>query len=294
MIPGVILAEYLIAKKITGKIAGWTKPLTQFANLNDICGTSFILAFISPKAANTMLVNYKNRGLISKKEMVIASIMNSFPTVVMHWRYLLPVYIPLLGLTGLAYFLILMAVGFGKTAIIMMYGRLTLHEKRHITECEDEEQEFISSKDALKTALKCSEKPLIKILSITIPVLLIVSLLINLGVFDHIGEGMKSLSFLFPVPAAALAVIAAQFGSFIAGAGVASALLNGGELTAAEVITTLLIGNILTSVTRNIKWYGSSYAAIFGPKTGAAIMIISTLLRNGLMLIAVIILLLIF
>ena len=294
MIPGVIFAEFLIAKKITGKIAKWTKQLTGFANLNDICGTSFLLAFISPKAAKTMLVNYKGKNPISEKEMTVASIMNSFPTVIMHWRYLLPVYIPLLGFTGLAYFLVLMAVGFGKTGVVMLYGRMTFRERRHISEEEAGAEEFISRGEALKAALKNSKEPLRKILSITIPTLLIVSLLINLGIFDQLGNGMKSLSFLFPIPAAALAIIAAQFGSFIAGAGVASALLNGGELTPAEIITTLLIGNILTSVTRSIKWYGSSYAAIFGPRTGASIMIISTALRNGMMLIAVIILLILF
>ncbi|UUX91264.1 nucleoside recognition protein [Methanoplanus endosymbiosus] len=294
MIPGVIFAEFLIAKKITGKIAKWTKPLTGFANLNDICGTSFLLAFISPKAANTMLVNYKDKELISEKEMIVASVMNSFPTVVMHWRYLLPVYIPLLGFTGILYFLILMAVGFGKTGVVMLYGRFKFREREYIPEEERGSVEFITSKAALKTAIESSKKPLIKILSITIPTLLIVSVLINLGIFDQLGNGMKNLSFLFPIPTAALAIIAAQFGSFIAGAGVASALLNGGELTPAEIITTLLIGNILTSVTRSIKWYGSSYAAIFGPKTGASVMIISTALRNGMMLIAVIILLTLF
>jgi hypothetical protein len=48
------------------------------------------------------------------------------------------------------------------------------------------------------------------------------------------------------------------------------------------------------SVTRSIKWYGTSYATIFGLKAGVTIMIISTALRNGIMLIAVILLLVIF
>lgn len=57
-----------------------------------------------------------------------------------------------------------------------------------------------------------------------------------------------------------------------------------------EIILTLLVGNILTSVTRSIRWFGSSYAAIFGMRTGTEIMLISTALRNSIMAVLVIML----
>jgi len=122
-----------------------------------------------------------------------------------------------------------------------------------------------------------------RILPVSVPTLIVVAFLLSLGVFDDLADAMQSLAEWFPVPAAGFAIIAAQFGSFIAGASVASALLGGGTLTGWQIITVLLVGNILTSVTRGIRWYGSSYAAIFGPRTGAEILILSTCLRNGLM-----------
>ncbi|NLB01182.1 MAG: nucleoside recognition protein, partial [Methanomicrobiales archaeon] len=130
MIAGVFLAEVLVALNLAGRIAAFSRPLTSFARLNEECGTSFLMAFVSPPAANAMLMDYHAKEIISRRELIIAATMNSFPTVVMHWRYLLPVYIPLLGIPGLIYFGLLMLVGLAKTAIIMVVGRSILIPSR--------------------------------------------------------------------------------------------------------------------------------------------------------------------
>ncbi|HID93572.1 MAG TPA: nucleoside recognition protein, partial [bacterium (Candidatus Stahlbacteria)] len=80
MIAGVILAELIVALKFVDKIAFITKPITNFAHLSDECGTSFIAAFVSPASANSMLASFYNDGLIEKKELFIAAMMNSFPS----------------------------------------------------------------------------------------------------------------------------------------------------------------------------------------------------------------------
>ncbi len=46
--------------------------------------------------------------------------MNSSPAIVMRWRCLIPVYVPLPGVVGLIYFAILMAVGLAKTLLVMV------------------------------------------------------------------------------------------------------------------------------------------------------------------------------
>lgn len=125
------------------------------------------------------------------------------------------------------------------------------------------------------------------ILLISVPTILIVACLINLGVFDMILEVLQGFGSWFPVPPAGYAIIAAQFGSFIVGASVASTLLGAGTMTGQQIVVTLLVGNILTSITRGIRFYGSSYAAIFGPRTGAEIQIISLGLRNIIIIIIV-------
>lgn len=282
MAVGVFIAELIISFNITDKLSRFSRPITDYANLHPDCGISFMMAFVSPKAANAMLVKYEREGTIGHREMVIAALMNSFPNIVMHWRYLLPVYIPLLGLTGLVYFLILTLVGFIKTFVLIIAGRLLL-KPRDYGICYVEEKARLKFARHVKNAFHSSVEPLVHILKISIPVLIFVAALINTGAFDIIAENIQALDRYFPIPPAGFAIIAAQFGSFIAGASVASGLMTSGTLSSEEIIITLIAGNILTSVTRGIRFYGSSYAAIFGPKTGAEIQVLSILLRNLIM-----------
>lgn len=290
MIIGVFLAEVLVALNIAGRIAAISRPLTSFACLKEECGTSFLMAFVSPPAANSMLVDYHTQEIITQKELIIAAAMNSFPTVVMHWRYLLPVYIPLLGIPGLIYFGLLMFVGLAKTVVIMVVGRTVLDPPPRIPVGPAEEPAVTTFREALRTACTSSRKVLGRLLSVTVPTIIIVAFLLNAGVFDRLAGMMQGAGAVFPVPPEGFAIIAAQFGSFVASAGVASALLAAGDMTWQQVILTLLVGNVLTSVTRGIRWLGSSYVAIFGLRTGTEVMLISTVLRNGIMVILVVVL----
>ena len=290
MMIGVFLAEVLVALNIAGRIAAISRPLTSFACLKEECGTSFLMAFVSPPAANSMLVDYHTKEIITQKELIIAAAMNSFPTVVMHWRYLLPVYIPLLGIPGLIYFGLLMFVGLAKTVVIMVVGRTVLDPPPRIPVGPAEEPAVTTFREALRTACTSSRKVLGRLLSVTVPTIIIVAFLLNAGVFDRLAGMMQGAGAVFPVPPEGFAIIAAQFGSFVASAGVASALLAAGDMTWQQVILTLLVGNVLTSVTRGIRWLGSSYVAIFGLRTGTEVMLISTVLRNGIMVILVVVL----
>ncbi|WFN33961.1 nucleoside recognition protein [Methanogenium sp. S4BF] len=284
MAAGVFAAELIMAFNATARISRISRPLTTWSNLHHECGISFMMAFISPKAANAMLAKYHRDGTITYHEMVIAALMNSFPNVMMHWRYLLPVYIPLLGLTGLVYFAILVAVGIMKTVIVMIVGRRILPAPDEQDEQTNRPAPRPKWRKGVQTALKASAASLRHILVISLPTIVIVAALITLGFFDSVADVMQGFGAWFPVPAAGFAIIAAQFGSFIAGASVASTLLAAGTLSPQEIIITLLVGNILTSVTRAIRWYGSSYAAIFGPRTGAVIQALSTGLRVVVMI----------
>ena len=284
MVAGVFAAELIMAFNATARLSRFSRPLTTWTNLHRECGISFMMAFISPKAANTMLAGYHREGTITRREMIIAALMNSFPNVMMHWRTLLPVYIPLLGITGLVYFAILVLVGIIKTGIVMIAGRRMLPAPDGPDEREAEAKPRPEWKEGVQNAFRSSAKPLRQILLISVPTIVIVAVLITLGVFDAVADVMQGIGSWFPVPAAGFAIIAAQFGSFIAGASVASTLLAAGTLSAQEILLTLLVGNILTSVTRGIRWYGTSYAAIFGPRTGALIQILSTGLRVAIMI----------
>ncbi len=290
VILGVVAAEILMALQFTERISRAARPITSFAHLPPESGVSFMTAFFSSQAGDAMLVDYHRIGRISERELQLSALMNAFPAIVMHWRYLLPVYLPLMGIYGLIYFLILTAVGFGKTAIILVAGHLLL-PSRGAVETESESGKGRarpeSWKEVLREALAASAKTLRRILVVMIPTLVLVAFLIEAGVFEAIGSYLSGVSEYFPIPAEGISIVAAKLGSFVAAASVASALLAAGDISGRDAVLALLVGNLLTSVIYSFRWLGSFYIAIFGVRLGIQIMVISTLLQNGLVLTAI-------
>ena len=297
MIIGVILAELIVALKVVDKIAFIARPITNFAHLRDECGASFITAFVSTTSANAMLAAFYKDGVIEKKELFIASMMSSFPAMVMHWRPMLPVLIPLLGVVGIIYFCMLTVVGLIKTLLIMIAGRILLEKKDRKPSLrqslsrkygsEDKTGKRQSLKEAVKTSLQTS-KPIIKrIVAITIPTTFIVFILLEIGVFDTLSDYLSGVSTYFPVPAESISIIAAHFASFVASATVASNLLMSGVLTGKEVIITLLLADVLSTIIVTVRWRVPHYFGIFGPRIGVQILALATAIRTGIMLVVI-------
>jgi len=284
IVVGVILAELIIALKFVSKIAWITKPITRFAHLQKECGISFLTAFASPATANSMLMEFYSKKLIERKELIIGSLANSFPVIVIHWRYMLPTIVPLLGVTGLIYFGVLMAVGFIKTSIILITGRIILPKKDDDGEIEREKRPPI--KEAFKTSLKKSKKTIKRILVLTIPITFIVFILIDLGVFEIIADHLSGIVRYFPIQAEGLPVIAAQFANRIAAYTIAGNLLSEGILNPKDIILTLLVGNVLSSIVQ-LRFTIPYYFGIFGTKLGTQILAISTGLRIVIMILMI-------
>ncbi len=286
IILGVIFAEFIIALRLMDKVSFLARPITNFAHLRRECGASFLTAFVSPSAANAMLAGYFNRGLISKRELFIASMINSFPSIVMEWRFMFPVLLPLLGLTGLIYFLILTIIGFLKTGLLMLVGRMIL-KKGEDWEIPLEAQARPPLKEALSRSIRASKDTIRRIIFWTVPSMVISCILIKAGVFDILASYLKGAASWFPIPAGGLGIIAARFGHHIAAYTVASSLMSAGELTSKGVILSLLVGNILTTLTSPVRHLLPYYVGIFGPRMGAELMLLSSAIRNGIAIILV-------
>ena len=169
MLIGVVFAEFIVALRVVNKIAYMVRPISNFANRWEECGASFMTAFIPPTSANSMLVSFYNDKLIENKELFVASMMTSFPAIVMHWRAPLPVLIPLLGTTGLIYFSILMLIGFIKTLLIMLAGKFLLEKKNH-TPVNRPVEGHPPLKESFKISLQASKGTVKRIQCMTTPI----------------------------------------------------------------------------------------------------------------------------
>jgi len=285
----ILLVEVLMEMGWIARAGFLAAPLIKFAHLHPECEVSFITAFGSPTASNSILARLYDTGIIDKNELVIASQINSFPSSVVIMRSLVPVLIPLLGRAALIYLGIIFLVGLLRTVLVLLVGRLILEEKpyRHVKSSSS----GLSFQEALRRSWRESRAILKRIVVNIVPVTLVVFILIDLGFFDFLAGYVEGYAGSLPVPSEAMPILAAWFASNIAAYTVAGSLYNQGVLTVKEVVVTLLLGRILSSITR-VRTEIPFYLGIYEYRIGFELMAISIFLRNGVLLVVTVLLIL--
>ncbi|HDD35545.1 MAG TPA: nucleoside recognition protein [Candidatus Desulfofervidus auxilii] len=279
---GVILINFFISIGFLNRLTWIAKPLISFGHIRGECALSFITAFASPTAANTMLMELFRKGTISKKELFISSLINSFPAILTHGRTMLPIIIPLLGKIGLIYFSILVFIGFLKTTFTLIIAHFLLPSPFNAS-IEKRIPSHTSLFEAFKQSLKQSSFMLKRIMVITIPITIFTFYLIHFGFFDFLSQSFKPIMQYIPLPTEALSIIAAQFGGHIAAYTVASNLLVNGLINGREIILALLWGTVITSIV-SLRYFIPYYWGIFGPRLGTQIMLLSNGTRQILII----------
>ena len=269
---GIVLMELLIELGWIQRLGFVTAPFMRFGHLREEVGVSFLVSFGSPTAGNSMVAELNKKGLIDNKETLIASLVTSFPATFIFVRDLTPVLVILLGTTGLIYLGIVVGVGLLRTAISLAFGRFLLPPKKiAIIEQSIKTKKFSA---ALQSAIIAA---------------IIVFQLIDIGFFDMLSAYLKNLPVLKSLPSPALPVIAAWFASNIGAYTIAGKLLTDGIMTSREIVITLLVGRVLSSIVR-LRFTIPYYTGIFSPKLGTQIMLFATMMQEGLTIIVIAIL----
>lgn len=284
---GIFIMEILVEAGWVSRLGFVTAPFMRFAHLREEVGVSFLASFGSPTAGNSMVAQMYNDGLIDRRETIISSLINSFPSTIVILRNLLPVIIILLGTAGLIYLGVVVFVGMLRTIFTLIAGRILLQPKGP---CRvEQEKRKVGYRDILKNAAMTSSKPLKRIILTMTIVSIIVFQLIDVGFFDIISGYLNDSFIVRYVPADGLPIIAGWFASNIAAYTIASNLLTTGMLTAKEIVITLLVGRMLSSVVR-MRSSLPFYVGIFKSDLGVPIMLISLLMQDGIMLVVTILL----
>jgi hypothetical protein len=177
--------------------------------------------------------------------------------------------------------------GIIETAIVLVAGRLLLPKRDDYTKIDKEQRPPL--KEALKTSVKNSGKMMRRILLIIIPCIVIVFVLMDIGVFEWLETYLSSVAAYFPIPAEGLPIIAAQFAEPVVAYTIAGSLLSQNILDTRDVVLTLLIGDLLATITI-LRFIIPYYLGVFGPKLGTQIMTLATSLRLGVMVLIIVVL----
>lgn len=278
---GILVMDFVVEMGWVKKLGFIASPLMRFGHLREEIGLSFITSFGSSAAGNSMIAKLHDDNHIDRRETIVATMVNSFPSSIVLSRDLLPVVVTLLGTTGLIYLGIVVLIGFLKTLVALLAARLLLTPKA--TGEIHYNKEKIGYREASSRALKKSGHSLTRIILTLFIVSVLVFQLMETGIFDRAAEMMQGSFMVNYVPADGLPIIAGWFASNIAAYTIAGNLLTAEMLSPRDIILALLVGRMLASVAR-IRTMMPYYVGIFRPNLGVRIMAVSLAMQNGIML----------
>lgn len=280
---GLLVANLLEALHWTRMVARLSSPIVRMANLSEAAAASFSLAFFSPSAANAMLAESHEKGLLSRKEIILANLFNSSPSYLVHLPSVFSLMFAFLGKYALIYVSLTFLAATLRTLGTLVAGKLMLPPR---SPEEDGTHPLPSQettwKETVRTTLHRFRKRIFRLILFTIPVYCLVFAMQQAGwliraeqfLADHAGL----LSFLDPQSFGIVAL------SFMAESNLAlsaaAPLLESGVLTYHQVILALLIGNILSSPIRAFRHQLPAYAGYFKPALASEMVTISQCCRT--------------
>ena len=283
---GVFAGSLLESTGWTRKLGFLVRPLTNWAKLPSACGSAFVTAFVSPRAANSMLAGAYADNKLRRHEMITGALINIFPNTLCHMRVLAFAVIPLLGVVGAAYVgfqfvtalvvtVIMLGVGRGLSGKLVPSGGDTTNDT------ENREQETETWGEATKRAMKRTRKILTRVMLITAPLYIAVGILDHLGIFRQAAEVMPQ-ALAAVLPPASVTVVAGHMSSVMNAAGIGAELMHSGTLSGYHLLMTLIAGNLLSMPIRAMRHTIPSILGIFPPRDGIMIVVVGQILRAAI------------
>jgi hypothetical protein len=268
-------------------VATLSRPLMRAGNFSDYSGTAFTSAFLSGVAANTLLWNAYQEEKITRREMLLATLLNlGLPSYFLHLPVTFAVIVPLVGRAGAVYITITLLAAVVRTVVVVLTGRMLLGQQpsaaaRAIGESDTRprtrEEKIKKVRELLEKYLKMR---LGKILCYTVPIYLFVAWLQQAGFFHWLQQASAHLFVAESLPVEGISVVVFSIvAEFTAGAAAAGAMLSAGVLTVKQTVTALLLGNIIATPVRALRHQLPRYLGIYQPKTGIQLLVMGQALR---------------
>jgi len=277
---GVVLGQLFVEKGWLEKLSWLARPFMRFGHLHPESAGTFIVAFISPTTAHSMLAKYHQEQRISRCELIIMAIVNALPGHVAQGRRVLPVLLPLMGVIGLIYYGLVLLAELVRSIILLAVGSVMLPRlgigQVHFQESSRSKNP--TTGQALINSLRDTRKTVPRILITMVPVTFLVFVLIGLGIFEYAAAHLGIVARFLPIPIESVPIVAARLASPIGAYTMAGGLLAKGVLEGKDVVMALLVATLLSTVP-NLRYLVPYYFGIFGPTIGTQLIMVSTLLR---------------
>lgn len=279
---GLLVANLLEALHWTRMVARLSSPLVRLANLREAAAASFSLAFFSPSAANALLAENHEKGLLSRRELILANLFNSSPSYLVHLPSVFSLMFAFLGRYALVYVGLTFLAATLRTLGTLVAGKLILPplSLKETATCPLPPEEK-TWRETVRLTLGRFQKRIFRLALFTVPVYCMVFAMQQAGwlseaeqfLADHAGL----LSFLDPQSFGIVALSLMAESNLALSA--AAPLLESGTLTHHQVILALLIGNIVSSPMRAFRHQLPAYSGYFKPALASEMVAISQCCR---------------
>jgi len=277
---GLLAGMVIESAGLTARLGSLAAPLLRFGHLREPSALAFTATFFSAISASTLLMNSYQDRAISRRELILSSLILTFPAFFAHLPTLFFTITPLLGLLGIVYLAILLAADVLRTAAYLLYGRLALPAPPVTPPALQAHQPPSWSRIWQESWEKFLGR-LHRILMITIPVYVAVFLAQEMGLFDALRLKLTLVLKGTQIPVQALSILAFSLAAEATGGfAAAGAFLESKALSPATVLLTLLLGTILSSPMRAVRHQLPYYLGVFTPSLGLRLMVLSQLFRT--------------
>jgi len=299
----LVRLSFLISLGLFGALvvegAGWTRRLTilarpfmRWGHLSQAIGSAFTASFLSGTASLAMLATFQREGSMSRRDVVLAVLLDTFPSYFLHLPTTFFVILPLIGKAGLVYLLVTLGAALLRFGAVLVYTHFSLPREEFLPVQPLDRKGW---KSLLRDAARRLSARLSRILLIVAPVYLLMLLLTDAGFFEWLrrvlalGVGSR----LLPVEGISV-VILSLMAEVTSGYAAAGAMLESGTLTLAQTVLALVLGQIIGSPLRALRHQLPYYMGIFSPGMGIFLMVASQLFRVASLVVAAAVFLLVF
>jgi hypothetical protein len=275
---GLFVGQFIEGMGWTDRLSVMARPFMRWGHLSHQMGAVFTTAFFSGSTSLSMLMSFYLEGKLSRREMTLSVLLNTFPSFFLHLPTTFFIILPLVGKAGAIYVALTFGAAILRLCIVLTWAHFAFPES--VGYVHEKETNAHNWKVLLRETGGKFKIRMRKIFMIVLPVYLVIVLISDMGFFlwlkQQFVHGFNSL--FFPVEAMSV-VIFSLVAEFTSGYAAAGAMLDAGTLNAFQIVLALLLGNIIAAPVRALRHQMPYYMGIFRPGLGVRFMALSQAFR---------------
>jgi hypothetical protein len=275
---GLFFAGLLVELGLLNRISHLSRPLVSLAHLPEVCASSFIVSLGSTVAANSMIARFKEDNSLENREVFLCTMINSIPAYIREiFTYQIPIVVPALGLfAGSLYAMVFMVTAIVKILVVIILGRMLFEPRSYgqAVQMVPDAKRSVSLDRAAARVLRSQKRVFLRIASVYLLMTFLIFTLRARGIFESMS--ILPIAGLFGIPSESIVPLTTYVASPILGISMLGPMIKGGSISEVQAMIVLMLGSMFMLPVFALRSMVPNYTAIFGPRLGLSVVVVST------------------